>query len=54
MLYHSPHVTSNKAAEPQREPGLAPGTDSKKVNKQRSVHFSSDSKAAVCSVMFQH
>jgi len=53
MLYHSPHVTSNKAAEPQRESALALGLDSKKVNKHRSVHFSSDSKAMVCSVILQ-
>ena len=55
MLYNSHHVASNKAAaEPQRESALAPGTDGKKVNKHRSVHFSSDSKAEVKSVMFQH
>jgi len=54
MLYHSHHITGNKVAAPQRESALAPGPDSKKVNKQRSVHFSSDSKAVVCCVMFQH
>ena len=49
MLHHGHQLPGNKAAEPQREAALATGTDGKKGAKQRSVHFSGDGKAAVCS-----